>query len=147
MFCKICGKPISNNGKCLHCGHQQKGYIAVEDINVVTEEMDSSSEKEIEDLPEMLPDDVANSYEQNQATNSENQLALTGMILAICSLFFTILAIPSFIVSVVAVVKANSFNGAGRSKAVAGVAISSFLLVSYIVAIIIAYVVIPSLQS
>ena len=144
MFCKICGKPIFNNWDCLYCGYQQKDYGIAADLGVVADETIPSSKEETEAVPATLPDYVANNYEQNQVANSENQLALTGMILAICSIFFTMLAIPSFIVSVIALVKANSLNGAGRSKAIVGVVISSLLIVLYIVAIIVILVVIPN---
>lgn len=136
MFCKICGKPLLNNGKCYRCGYRQQGYATAAELNIAADERISTIKEE--DLSEPLPDYATNNYNQNQVTNSENQLALTGLILAVCSLFFAMLALPSFIVSIVALVKSKSMNGAGRSKAIVGLVISSLLLL-FIIFIFVVY--------
>lgn len=143
MICKMCGKPIFGKGECLYCGNRQIGYATAAALGVVADETLPTSKNETEDLSATLPDYVANNNEQNQVANSENQLALMGVILSICSLFVTMLSIPSFIMSVMALGKANDLNGVGRSKAIVGIVISSIIIA---LSVIVGLVVIPNLQ-
>lgn len=143
MFCRICGKPTVS-GKCLYCGCQTglqanlnlsgTGFIDKKEANGTSVGGESFVDESISGID--LNAQGANSI----SVSADNQLATTGMVLAICSIFFFLLSIPSLIVSIMALTKAKSLNGAGRSKAIVGVVMSSVLTaltVLYIVAVIV----------
>ena len=71
MFCKICGKPLMDNGKCLYCGHRQTDHK----MAFATDETVPSNIEETEISTESIPDDIEKLYEQNLAYIPENELA------------------------------------------------------------------------
>lgn len=137
QICGICGKPLINNGRCIHCGNRQNscpnGEFKSIDTNADSQILKSSAD---EVMPVISTSYDSNNQGGNRTSNSENQLSTIGMILAICSIFATMLAIPALIISIVALVQANNLQGAGRKQAIVGLVISSILILACVVLII-----------
>lgn len=133
-------------GKCFYCGIQKEIHgkvdfssggindVAVTNDDALIDETGDRSEIYAEKSIDTVGKDTRNV--QPDKTGNENQLATTGMILAFCSFINILCSIPSFIVSIIALKRAHRSNGAGRSKAIVGLSISSILLTLYIVFII-----------
>ncbi len=133
MICKICGKPLFNN-KCLYCGHKrdaESDYGTL--IGANGEELGYSDTTGVTPSSSFV-EETSSGYQSTgfSTPNADNQLATIGMILAICSFLCMMLTTPALIISIVALVKSNSLNGAGRTKAIVGVVISSIVILLYI---------------
>ncbi len=141
MFCRICGKPTVS-GKCLYCGCQT-GLQA--NLNLSgTGFIDKKEANGTSFVDESISGVDLNAQSANSiSASADNQLATTGMVMAICSIFFLLLSIPSLIISIMALTKSKSLNGAGRSKAIVGVVMSSVLTVLTVLYIVAVIVIVP----
>lgn len=148
MFCRICGKPTVS-GKCLYCGRQNgqqsnfnlscTGFMDKKEANGTSVGGESFVDESISgvDLNSQSADFIS--------ASADNRLATTGMVMAICSVLFFFLSIPSLIISIVALDKSKRLNGAGRSRAIVGVVLSSILTVLIVLYIVAVGVIVPLL--
>lgn len=101
MYCKNCGKMIDEKTDyCPHCGVAQK---------------DESSQS----IPPRAIGEKS----------SDNTLAVLGFVISLISLilnFFGLVGIAAVIISVLGLIKVETYNGKGKSMAIIGIAIGVF---------------------
>lgn len=108
-FCSNCGKEVSKESKfCANCGKE----ISTEEVTSVTE---------------VSKEDVEN---QNQVVKQSNPLAITGFVISLVSLLCCGgTAWLSLIFSIIGLIESKKKNNAGKGLAIAGIVISTILLV------------------
>ena len=120
-FCRECGKELEENSKfCKNCGTK------IEEEK--TEEANTSNENINESAASNAGTNVT--YNQTYVTKKSNGMAVAGFVISLVSLLCC--GYPSWlglIFSIIGLVNANKNEGEGKGLAIAGIVISSILLI------------------
>lgn len=120
-FCRECGKELEENSKfCNNCGTK------IEEEK--TEEANTSNENTNESAASNTGTNVT--YNQTYVTKKSNGMAIAGFVISLVSLLCCgYSSWLGLIFSIIGLVNANKNEGEGKGLAIAGIVISSILLI------------------
>ena len=120
-FCRECGKELEENSKfCNNCGTK------IEEEK--TEETNTSNENTNESAASNAGTNVT--YNQTYVTKKSNGMAIAGFVISLVSLLCCgYSSWLGLIFSIIGLVNANKNEGEGKELAIAGIVISSILLI------------------
>ena len=120
-FCRECGKELEENSKfCNNCGTK------IEEEK--TEETNTSNENTNESAASNAGTNVT--YNQTYVTKKSNGMAIAGFVISLVSLLCCgYSSWLGLIFSIIGLVNANKNEGEGKGLAIAGIVISSILLI------------------
>ena len=120
-FCRECGKELEENSKfCKNCGTK------IEEEK--TEEANASNENTNESAASNAGTNVT--YNQTYVTKKSNGMAIAGFVISLVSLLCCgYSSWLGLIFSIIGLVNANKNEGEGKGLAIAGIVISSILLI------------------
>ncbi len=120
-FCRECGKELEENSKfCKNCGTK------IEEEK--TEEANTSNENINESAASNAGTNVT--YNQTYVTKKSNGMAIAGFVISLVSLLCCgYSSWLGLIFSIIGLVNANKNEGEGKELAIAGIVISSILLI------------------
>lgn len=120
-FCRECGKELEENSKfCNNCGTK------IEEEK--TEEANTSNENTNESAASNAGTNVT--YNQTYVTKKSNGMAIAGFVMSLVSLLCCgYSSWLGLIFSIIGLVNANKNEGEGKELAIAGIVISSILLI------------------
>lgn len=120
-FCRECGKELEENSKfCNNCGTK------IEEEK--TEEANTSNENTNESAASNAGTNVT--YNQTYVTKKSNGMAVAGFVISLVSLLCCgYSSWLGLIFSIIGLVNANKNEGEGKELAIAGIVISSILLI------------------
>ena len=120
-FCRECGKELEENSKfCNNCGTK------IEEEK--TEEANTSNENTNESAASNAGTNVT--YNQTYVTKKINGMAIAGFVISLVSLLCCgYSSWLGLIFSIIGLVNANKNEGEGKGLAIAGIVISSILLI------------------
>lgn len=120
-FCRECGKELEENSKfCNNCGTK------IEEEK--TEEANTSNENTNESAASNAGTNVT--YNQTYVTKKSNGMAIAGFVISLVSLLCCgYSSWLGLIFSIIGLVNANKNEGEGKELAIAGIVISSILLI------------------
>lgn len=120
-FCRECGKELEENSKfCNNCGTK------IEEEK--TEEANTSNENINESAASNAGTNVT--YNQTYVTKKSNGMAIAGFVISLVSLLCCgYSSWLGLIFSIIGLVNANKNEGEGKGLAIAGIVISSILLI------------------
>lgn len=131
MFCRLCGK-VSAGKKCMYCG-TASGNVSIGIGGNSKPEIVMESEGRMVVGNDYTTETVQMPVVQtNSQQKQSNGLAIAGFILSLFSPTFLI----GFILSIVGLVKSRDMNGSGKGLAIAGVVLSSIVMLGVIVSIV-----------
>lgn len=120
-FCRECGKELEENSKfCKNCGTKIE--------KEKTEEANTSNENTNESAASNAGTNVT--YNQTYVTKKSNGMAIAGFVMSLVSLLCCgYSSWLGLIFSIIGLVNANKNEGEGKELAIAGIVISSILLI------------------
>ena len=130
-FCKNCGQEVeSGNYFCINCGERidtddSSSNSKVESTNNTSNTTNNNNSSNVQ---------YNNNVQTNSGQKRTNGLAIAGFVVSLVSSICCCgsLNVISLVLSIVGLANAKDFNGDGKGLAIAGIIISSVVLVIYI---------------